>query len=235
MTILYRLAADPSPRGDEVGGKGLSLMRMKRAGLAVPDGFVLAVAFFAPWMEALRGDPAWAAFTASTSSAGPGSDEERKRACEALKVRAATLQLDDMQRAALEPALREHATDALFAVRSSSPEEDLAGSSFAGGYETVLGVTRASMEDAIRRVFASCLDVRVAIYKRQNGSSMVEPRIAVVVQHQIRSEIAGVGFSLDPLTNDYDTALYNANFGLGETVVAGIASPDLFAVDKVTR
>jgi hypothetical protein len=28
----------------------------------------------------------------------------------------------------------------LFAVRSSSPEEDLVGASFAGGYDTILGV-----------------------------------------------------------------------------------------------
>jgi phosphohistidine swiveling domain-containing protein len=55
-----------------------------------------------------------------------------------------------------------------------------------------------------------------------------------VVQQQIDSEIAGVGFSLNPLTNDYDEAVIDANWGLGESVVSGLASPDHFVVDKLT-
>ena len=43
------------------------------------------------------------------------------------------------------------------------------------------------------------------------------------------------GFSLNPLTNDYDEAVINANWGLGESVVAGLVSPDHFIVDKVGR
>jgi len=52
------------------------------------------------------------------------------------------------------------------------------------------------------------------------------------VQRQIASEVAGVGFSVNPLTNAYDELVFNANFGLGETVVAGLATPDLFVVDR---
>ena len=63
---------------------------------------------------------------------------------------------------------------------------------------------------------------------------MLSPRIAVIVQQQIASEVAGVGFSLNPLTNDYDEAVIDANWGLGESVVAGLASPDHFVVDKVS-
>ena len=57
----------------------------------------------------------------------------------------------------------------------------------------------------------------------------------MVVQQQIDSEVAGVGFSLNPLTNDYDEAVFDANWGLGESVVAGLVSPDHFIVDKVSR
>ena len=64
---------------------------------------------------------------------------------------------------------------------------------------------------------------------------MLSPRIAVVVQQQIDGEVAGVGFSLNPLANDYDEAVIDANWGLGESVVAGLVSPDHFIVDKVSR
>jgi pyruvate,water dikinase len=77
--------------------------------------------------------------------------------------------------------------------------------------------------------------VRVAVYKKQNGFDWRRPRIAVIVQRQIASDVAGVGFSVNPLTNSYDEAVFNANFGLGETVVAGTATPDLFVVDRLSR
>ena len=122
----------------------------------------------------------------------------------------------------------------MFAVRSSSPEEDLAAASFAGGYETRLGVRAHDLAQALRGCFASALDERVLAYKRDQGFDLLSPRLAVVVQRQIASEIAGVGFSLNPLTNDYDEAVIDANWGLGESVVAGLASPDHFVVDKVS-
>ena len=49
------------------------------------------------------------------------------------------------------------------------------------------------------------------------------------------SEVAGVGFSMNPLTNNFDQSVFNANFGLGETVVGGLATPDTFSVDKIAH
>ena len=44
-----------------------------------------------------------------------------------------------------------------------------------------------------------------------------------------------MAFSLNPINNCYDEAVINANFGLSESVVSGIISPDSFTVDKVSR
>ena len=120
-------------------------------------------------------------------------------------------------------------------MRSSSPEEDLVSASFAGGYETRLGVRPADLDDAVRHCFASSLAERVLVYKQEHGFDVLSPRIAVIVQQQIDSEVAGVWFSLNPLTNDYDEAVIDANWGLGESVVAGLVSPDHFIIDKVGR
>ena len=154
---------------------------------------------------------------------------ERALLCPALPLTAS-------QRQALEDLRKNLAAlggDVLFAVRSSSPEEDLATASFAGGYETRLGVRPADLEDAVRHCFASSLDERVFVYKKEHGFDVLSPRIAVVVQQQIDSEVAGVGFSLNPLTNDYDEAVIDANWGQGESVVAGLVSPDHFIINKV--
>lgn len=211
---------------DKVGGKAHSLIRMTQIGLPVPPGIVLTVDFFEPWMDELKLAPEWNAFM----TAPP---ENLKDACESLKARAQSLQFTAFQKRELDSALAPFDKIPLFAVRSSSPEEDLEGTSFAGGYETILGVTRATMHDAIHKSFASSLDFRIVAYKLQQHFDVRNPRIAVVVQEQIDSTVAGVAFSINPLTNDYDEAVFNSNWGLGESVVSGAVTPDTIVVNKV--
>ncbi len=208
-----------------VGGKGLSLIRTAQAGLPVPPGFVLSVGFFQTWLDQLRRTPQW-------SAVGTASPENLEVACRELKALCTKLDFSPEQKSVVKDFLVKTG-GTVFAVRSSSPEEDLEGASFAGGYETVLGVTEDRLIPAVRRAFASCLDYRVAIYKKEHGFDPTTPRIAIVIQRQIASDVAGVGFSIDPISNDYDRAVFNANWGLGETVVAGLATPDTFVVDKL--
>jgi pyruvate,water dikinase len=214
----------------EVGGKGYSLIRMAEAGLHVPPGAVLTTEFFAPWFDAIRASSTWTALADANPDAWSTLCDELKQLCSDLALTAKQRETLEKLRKQL-PALGE---GALFAVRSSSPEEDLVSTSFAGGYETKLGVRGHELGQALQHCFASTFDERVFAYKREHGFDVLSPRIAVVVQQQIASEVAGVGFSLNPLTNDYDEAVIDANWGLGESVVAGLASPDHFVVDKVS-
>ncbi len=176
---------------DEVGGKGHSLFRMVKAGLPVPPGVVLTTEFFASWFLEIQATATWTALADATSDNWAPLCNELKGLCPALPLVAS-------QRQALEDLRKILATlgdDVLFAVRSSSPDEDLARASFAGGYETRLGVRPADLLDAVRLCFASSLDERVLVYKKEHGFDVLSPRIAVVVQQQIDSEVAGVGFS----------------------------------------
>jgi phosphohistidine swiveling domain-containing protein len=227
--IQKKVFAFPSPDAatlEQVGGKGLSLMISSKEGLPVPPGFILSVAFFTPWFSQLKATQAWTNFLKAEKDA-------LEKACNVLKHNALQYTFTKEQKQELAENLQQYDHEVLFAVRSSSPEEDLEGASFAGGYETILGVTTKNIEAAIKKAFISCLDYRVAVYKRENGFDVTDPKIAIIVQEQIASDVAGVGFSLNPVTNNYDEAIFNANWGLGETVVAGIATPDTFTVDKV--
>ena len=216
-----------------VGGKAASLVRLARAGFPVPDGWVVTTAFFEAWTTALGGSPEWQEVCTVAGAAARGDSAELRATCDAVKTRAGGLLFDGRQRRIIEE-IAAALGDGLCAVRSSSPEEDLADASFAGLYETVLGANGDTLEDAIRRCFVSCLDVRVAVYKQQKGMPVDIPRIAVVVQHQVASEVAGVAFSLNPLTNDFDEAVVNASWGLGEALVSGEVVPDRWVVDKVS-
>jgi rifampicin phosphotransferase len=56
-----------------------------------------------------------------------------------------------------------------FAVRSSGTAEDLEGASFAGQYETILGVHLEGLPGAVRRVFDSAGASRVEAYREARG------------------------------------------------------------------
>ncbi len=229
LFLLFPDGKNEMPSISEVGGKAASLLRMAAHGLPVPGGAVLTTEFFDPWFDEIKATPHWATILNAQK-------EERASICEILKAHAHGLTFNSDQHGALKEAiagLPDSTTG--FAVRSSSPEEDMAAASFAGGYETCLGVQPSGMEEAIRTCFASSLDARVFAYKDAQGFELFSPRIAVVIQKQIDSDTAGVAFSLNPLTNDYDEAVIDANRGQGESVVAGLVTPDHFVVDKPAR
>jgi pyruvate,water dikinase len=222
---------DPTPALHAVGGKAFTLIELTRAGYPVPPGFVLTTAFFEPWLAQLRAAPEWGLAHAPS---GEGLEEPAARLGEICQGLAFTSAQQEALDRALGAFRRDHFGD-LFAVRSSAPEEDLEGASFAGGYESRLGVPLADVAGAVQACFASAFDPRVFIYKRERGLANTETRMAVIVQAQIAAESAGVAFSLNPLNNCYDEALITANFGLGESVVAGEAEPDTLVVDRVGR
>lgn len=237
MKLFYRLGAVPPPPIGEVGGKGQSLFVLGQAGLPVPNGFVLTVPFFEPWIVLLKATPTWKRFLSVVDSdpLRPPDPAELQDTGRRLKDVSAGYELTADQKKALREGMSAFGEKTLFAVRSSSPEEDLGTASFAGGYETVLGVTATRLEAALHITFASCLDARVITYKRERGFDATQPALAVVVQEQVASEVSGVGFSLNPLTGKTDEAVFESNWGLGQTVVGGRATPDHFTVDKPSR
>ena len=215
---------------DQVGGKALSLIAMDAKGFPVPSGFVLTADFFNPWISQIREHVEWEVLIAADT-------EDSRQASRTLKSICQKLAFSSDQYEVFEQFLTmlQGYPEQLFAVRSSSPEEDLEGSSFAGGYETTLGVSLPNLEAAIRNSFASLFDERIIVYKREQGIQLEHPSIAVIVQQQIAADSAGVAFSLNPMNNCYDEAVINANFGLGESVVSGVIEPDHFVVDKFSN
>lgn len=227
---LFAFPGTAQARIGDVGGKARSLIAMCSAGHAVPPGIVIGSAFFAPWIALLLNAAAWQALLAATPA-------EQSEHCMALKQLASTLPLSPTQSDTLS-LLHErlHATaQSRYAVRSSATQEDLQGASFAGGYLTVLSVAADDLEEAVRSCFASIFDQRVVAYKVARRMPLGSLGMAVIVQEQIHSDVAGVSFSLNPLNNDFDQAVIDANWGLGETVVAGEVVPDHWVVDKHPR
>ena len=145
--MIY-LFTDRSAAQSQVGGKGYSLIRMAGAGFPVPAGMVLSVQFFNEWIEKLMK-------IEHLRLNKSDSDEALKRKTSELKKQATGFQFSSHRRQMLEEKLKafKHPESRMYSVRSSFPEEDMQGASFAGMYETYLGVTKGQL---VRRSCNQC-------------------------------------------------------------------------------
>ncbi|HKO97607.1 MAG TPA: phosphoenolpyruvate synthase [Pyrinomonadaceae bacterium] len=123
------------------------------------------------------------------------------------------------------------------AVRSSATAEDLPEASFAGAAETFLNVRgHAALLRAVHQCFASLFTDRAISYRARLGYDQLKLAISVGVQPMVRSDraSAGVIFTLDTESGFRDTVLVNSSYGLGESVVQGVVTPDEWTVFKPT-
>lgn len=116
------------------------------------------------------------------------------------------------------------------AVRSSEANEDSATSSAAGHYETLLNVGLAGVRPAITTVHASARSASAVQYRRHFGLSE-DVAMAVVLQQMVHAEIAGVLFTKNPL-DGADELVIEASWGLGETIVQGLVTPDRYRLTR---
>ncbi len=222
--MIYELGSIQVPSISQVGGKAKALIETSGQGLPVPEGMVLSVDFFSHWLLDIKGSQDFRQMLETMT----------KEACDKVKKKAQSLIFDSEMNELFDARMAEISGN-IFAVRSSSPEEDLEGTSFAGMYETYLGQNRGDLKGIVAQTFASCFDYRVMSYKKDKGMSLEDTSIAIIIQKQIASEVSGVGFSLNPLNNAYDEVFINSSFGLGEAIVSGIVTPDTFVYDVVEK
>ncbi|WP_135451686.1 PEP/pyruvate-binding domain-containing protein [Mycobacterium sp. DL99] len=124
--------------------------------------------------------------------------------------------------------------DAVWAIRSSAVAEDLEDASFAGVYETKLGVASLKeMRAAIRHCWQAHESSRADVYRgeRQIGS---EGGIALVVQRMVRPRVAGVLLTANPQRPFADEIVIDAAWGLGESIVSGKVDPDHYVLERST-
>ncbi|MEO5372201.1 MAG: PEP-utilizing enzyme [Magnetococcus sp. DMHC-1] len=229
MTYLMLLHEPECTRTDWAGGKGASLGRLTNWGFPVPGGAVVS-------------SRAYQAFLGDASDIASLLAEQPQMNQDALRLLAEKIQLVLEQRP-LPPGLREEIPFLLqsfpasttFAVRSSATLEDTATAAFAGQHETFLNCR--GLDQILKNIKACWISLwshRAVAYRQQQGFNHFDSAMAVVVQCMELCDTAGVGFSLDPVSGQLDRMVFDANFGLGESVVGGEGEVDHFVVDKAS-
>jgi len=117
-------------------------------------------------------------------------------------------------------------------VRSSAIGEDGALASFAGQHASFLNVRGLDgVLSAIANVWASGQTESARRY-RARMSIAGEPCVAVIVQALVPAEVAGVLFTIDPVSGSGERWIVEASWGLGEAVVGGLITPDRYVIAR---
>jgi len=212
-----------------VGGKGANLGEMTRAEIPVPPGFIVTAHAYFDFIKksGLKDKIRHTLQPLDTSD----SKQLQQIAAEVKKL---------IMDAAMSPELAIDIEQSylkmgggLVAVRSSATAEDLPEASFAGQQRTFLNVEgEKEVVAAVQECWASLFEPRAIFYRHHQGFDHFKVGIAVPVQKMIQSQASGVMFTLEPVTSASDKIVIEAVFGLGEAIVSGEITPDLYVIDK---
>lgn len=118
-----------------------------------------------------------------------------------------------------------------FAVRSSAVDEDGAEASFAGQLQSFLNVSPHEVEARVHDVWASAFVDSVSDYRARHGLSATPKAPAVIVQAMVNADMAGVAFSVDPLSAGDKIAVIAVK-GLADQLVGGEMNGDTYRLSR---
>lgn len=117
------------------------------------------------------------------------------------------------------------------AVRSSATEEDSAEYSFAGQYNTYLNIFHENgIIACVKKCWASLWSERAYSYRMKKSFDPWKTSMAVIIQEFVPSEASGTLFTANPVTGNVKEAVVEACWGLGELLVSGKITPDLYYI-----
>lgn len=212
-----------------VGGKGANLAELWHIpGIAVPEGFCVTTDAYAAFVDT---SPEFGDLLKSLDAIDVDSLADLKAAGEKMRAHLEALSIPAPIEQAIVEAWRKTGPDHYYAIRSSATAEDLPGASFAGQQDTFLNIAgETNILDCIRRCWASLFTDRAIAYRRRNGFGHDKVQLSVIVQRMVFPEVAGIMFTADPVTGNRTVVSIDASFGLGEALVSGIVSADLYKV-----
>ncbi|MFT5194419.1 MAG: phosphoenolpyruvate synthase/pyruvate phosphate dikinase [Candidatus Promineifilaceae bacterium] len=228
--ILPFSEIDASKIGD-VGGKGANLGELTQAGFNVPSGFCVTTTAFTRFMAEAPAD-----IYSYLDQDGINDLDVLRQVGKTIRDQLNKISLPVDVEEALIRAWKDSGEQFAYAVRSSATAEDLPHASFAGQQDTYLNVRGA--DDLIIKVkacFISLFTDRAILYRVQNKFDHRQVALSVVVQQMVQPEVAGILFTADPITGNRHITSIDASFGLGEALVSGLVSADLYQVDKRTN
>ena len=223
-SLIVSLSAPEAADPNRFGPKAANLARLGHGGLPIPVGFCVDAEAYRLQLAA----SGLAARARRVMSTDPG---EARRAALAMKL---GLLDGPIVGEVLDPLLDawralSTRTAAPSVVRSSALVEDRFGSSFAGQFQSYLGLEgEEEFLTAVRSCWAALWATRVLRYMATHDASPADTAMAVLVQPLVEARAAGGGLSR---TAEGDLVL-TATKGLGVAIAQGEVVPDRFVISR---
>jgi phosphoenolpyruvate synthase/pyruvate phosphate dikinase len=211
-----------------VGGKGANLGELTGAGFPIPKGFCVTTSAYRKLIQSSTEMDLL--FTLLDNV--PYDDLEQIRLIASrIREHLTAIPMPEDIKTSIVDAWEAAGKDRPYAVRSSATAEDLPNASFAGQQDTFLNVIGAeAVLTAVHHCWASLFTDRAISYRAKNGFGHRSVYLSVVVQEMVFPEVSGILFTADPISGHRDTISIDASFGLGEALVSGLVSADLYKV-----
>ncbi len=214
---------------NKVGGKGANLGEMISHDIPVPPGFCVSVEAYRNYLDE---NNLWDEIKNELTDLNVEDTKKLNKASKKIKKVIISGEISQKLKKDILAAYRK--LDSNFvAVRSSATAEDLPTASFAGQMATFLNIKGdKKLLKTIKKCWASLFEPRGIYYRETKGFDHLKVGIAVPVQKMVQSQVAGVMFTVDPVTNDESKTSIEAAYGLGEVVVSGSVNPDRYLINK---
>ncbi len=211
------------------GGKGANLGELVSAGINVPNGFILTAEAYKSIIKENKIDS-----IIKEKLRDAGRDEKNLLSLAAeLRALFKKAKFPKEIKELIQKAYAEMGENISVAIRSSATAEDLSDASFAGQQETYLNVQ--GIEDVLKQIlncYASLWTDRAVMYRLKQNYKQDDLAIAVIIQEMVESEKSGVLFTVNPINQNQEQMLIDANYGLGESVVSGSVTADNYIISK---
>jgi pyruvate, water dikinase len=224
---------DAEAAAADIGAKMGSLARLHRLGVLVPRGFTVTTAAYREH-RARSGLDTRIQEAFAELGTGPEAAARIRETIERTPLPGGLAA--EITEAYAELCRRCHDAELPTAVRSSVVGEDGAAASFAGIFDTHLGVRGGpGVLAAVRSCWASLFTPRAMAYRARSGIGHRDMPVAVGVTELVPARSSGVAFSLHPVTGKPDRVVIEASWGFGEAVAQGRVTPDRAEVGKSDR
>jgi phosphoenolpyruvate synthase/pyruvate phosphate dikinase len=223
--FVFPLTAREATDASRFGPKAANLARLGQAGLPTPGGFCQDAEAYRAQIRALGLEAdARGVFSAMESS-------QARRHALVMKLglldQPITAELLDPLLAAWYE-LKER-TGALIAVRSSALVEDRFGSSFAGQFESFLGIEgEADFITSVRSCWGALWATRALRYMATHDIDPADTAMGVLVQPLVSARASGGGLSESAEGN----MILSATWGLGSAIAQGEVTPDRYELSR---
>ncbi len=218
---------------DKVGSKMANLGELRNHyNINVPDGFALTACAYTHFAEYNDLPRQIASILTNLDISNSQQLLQAEKEIKSVILEAVVPpEIEDAVHTISKELEEKHGREMYWAVRSSAIGEDLENS-FAGQFSSILNVPTDQLLEKYKEVVASKYNARNMLYQRMKDIRSDDVNMSVGIIEMVRPMTSGVLYTVEPMRPDSGELVVSAIWGLGQLLVEGVTSADMFVLKR---